>query len=326
MMFCKQCGAQIPDGSSFCVSCGSPVAQNSNEPKQAPDSYQQPYTQANEQQNPYVQPQTFDTNTQPEYQQPYAQTNEQQNPYAQPQNFGANGQSEYQQPYAQTNEQQNPYAQPQNFDANGQPIQQYSTAQAAAVKVPMSPEKKKKIIIFGSIGGGVLVIAIALIIIFSLIGKGANSSCSAAIDTYFNSALSGNVEEYVKVIPPEIVSYMVRERYDGDYNEFIDDMEDSISLSSLFSSSIQFKYDIIQEQHCTDSKSLMDMTKKYRDRYDAAAQIVDAAKCRVRTYTTYGNIGTPSTDTDTLYLVNIGGNWYIDDYSLCSSVSSSKFH
>ena len=50
-MFCPHCGAQLPDGTAFCTSCGKPTAQ------QAPDQQafqQQPYQQPNQQ--PYQQP------------------------------------------------------------------------------------------------------------------------------------------------------------------------------------------------------------------------------------------------------------------------------
>lgn len=63
-MFCTKCGAQMPDGASFCTSCGSPL--NSTQPVQQPaGQYQQPVQQY--QQPVYQQPvQT----QQPVYQQP----------------------------------------------------------------------------------------------------------------------------------------------------------------------------------------------------------------------------------------------------------------
>lgn len=63
-MFCPHCGAQLPDGTAFCTSCGQPTTQ------QAPG--QQPYQQAPGQQ-PYQQAPGQQTYQQPYQQQPYQQ-------------------------------------------------------------------------------------------------------------------------------------------------------------------------------------------------------------------------------------------------------------
>lgn len=61
-MFCGKCGAQIPDGSGFCSSCGAPVGQRRpmqpqgqmRQPQQNyQQNYQQPVRQANTAQQPY---------------------------------------------------------------------------------------------------------------------------------------------------------------------------------------------------------------------------------------------------------------------------------
>lgn len=287
-MFCRQCGAQIPDGSTFCVSCGSPVAQD-NEPKQVPNPYQQPMAEQNVQQtNPYVQPQQ----AQPQYEQPYAPV--------------------------QTVEQQ---TQPQAFDANGQPIQY--TQQA--VKVPMSPEKKKKIMLFGGIGAGVVVIAIALIVIFSMIGKDPHGSCSSAISAYLDSTMKGDVDTYISMLPPDVVSYNVKNNYNGNYNKYKAYFEDSFKYSSAILSSISnVRYEVTSEKHCFDKDEILSVNKKYIDRYDAQSTISDIAKCEVRTSVSYAGLS-DSTDTETVYLIKIDGKWYIDNYSITSSLSSSDF-
>lgn len=282
MMFCRQCGAQIPDGSTFCTACGSPIAQG-NEPNQAP-SYQQQVA-------PVQNTQTID-------------------PYSQPQNTT-------EQPYAQTNEQQNPYGQPQAFNANGQPVP-YATQQA--VKMPMSPEKKKKLLIFGGIGAGIIVIVIALIVILTSCSK--SNSCSAVIDSYLRSAMSGDVDTYISLLPPDIVAYKVKNSYDGDYSEYKDSISNNFSYSS---SAIQMNFDMVSEKHCTDKEALLKLNKKYIDRYDAKSSISEVAKCKVKTKVSYGGISS-STDTETVYLLKIDGKWYIDENSMASSISNSKFN
>lgn len=284
-MFCKKCGAQIPDGSTFCTVCGLPVS----EPQQAQNQYQP--------QNQYQAQNHYQPQNQYQAQAQY-----------QPQNIP---------------EQQNPYEQqPQAFDMNGQPVQYM---QPQAVKAPMSPEKKKKLILFGGIGAGVLVIVIAFIIILSSCGKNSNSSCASVIDTYINSAMSGNVDEYLSTVPPDVITYNVKNNYYDDYSAYKESIQSSISISSLLSSSVQVRYEIIDERHCADSESLVKVTKKYCERYDASSQITDVAKCKVTTYTTYGNIGTPSTDTNTIRLIKVGGGWYVDGDGISSFISDSKF-
>ncbi len=53
MAFCAKCGTQVPDGTTFCPSCGGPIA-GSTDPNQAAQQYQQPYQQ------PYVQAPVID--------------------------------------------------------------------------------------------------------------------------------------------------------------------------------------------------------------------------------------------------------------------------
>ena len=61
-MFCPHCGAQLPDGTAFCTSCGQPTAQQPSPDQQA--FQQQPYQQQPYQQQPYqpVYPQPKQSN------------------------------------------------------------------------------------------------------------------------------------------------------------------------------------------------------------------------------------------------------------------------
>lgn len=102
MKFCTNCGAQIQPNSRFCVSCGTPVAQQPQQPRQpAQPQYQQPaqpqYQQpAQPQYQQPAQPQ-YQQPVQPQYQQP-AQPQYQQP--AQPQ-YQQPTQPQYQQPFPQ---------------------------------------------------------------------------------------------------------------------------------------------------------------------------------------------------------------------------------
>ena len=100
-MFCRFCGAQLPEDSIFCESCGARLDNSAAAPLQHPANHyeQQPSQEAEpawyQQQSQQQQPQY----RQPQYQQPqYQQTQYQQPQYQQPQ---------YQQPQRQM------YSQPQ---------------------------------------------------------------------------------------------------------------------------------------------------------------------------------------------------------------------
>lgn len=74
MAFCTNCGAQVPDGTKFCPSCGQKMAGGAAPSAAAPaqQSYQQPAQQDYQQQGGYQQPQQ--QSYQPPTQQSYANT------------------------------------------------------------------------------------------------------------------------------------------------------------------------------------------------------------------------------------------------------------
>ena len=97
-MFCPNCGAQIPDGTKFCTSCGASL-EATQQPQQQPQ-YQQPQQQY-QQQPQYQQSSQQQYQQQSQYQQPQQQYQQQ---YQQPQ-YQQYQQSQYQQQYYQANSQ-----------------------------------------------------------------------------------------------------------------------------------------------------------------------------------------------------------------------------
>ena len=124
-MFCKNCGAEIPDGSAFCGNCGmkasaEPVQQEPVNQYAGPDpqAYRAettyvdaPYASVESKPEPqpqYVQPEPQPQYTQPQYTQPEPQPQYTQPQYAQPE-----PQPQYAQPQ---------YAQPEPPQYNSQPV------------------------------------------------------------------------------------------------------------------------------------------------------------------------------------------------------------
>ncbi len=73
-MQCPNCGAQLPDNSSFCTSCGAPVNQYQSNPDsfgQNTQNYGQQTQYGPNGQNPYYQQNPYGPNTQNPYQGPY---------------------------------------------------------------------------------------------------------------------------------------------------------------------------------------------------------------------------------------------------------------
>lgn len=168
-MFCEKCGANIPEGSKFCIKCGNPVA-----PEEQP--VQQPVQQ--------------------NFQQPYQQP-EQQN---------------FQQPYQQP-----------------------------APKAPRQPlpEKTKKLILFGGIGAGVIIVA--LIVLFAVVIPSLNKvDVSQYLETSFNSSdtiYDGEISGSVSVSADRLY---IDKLGDADTKKLLEDQkkikEGNISYSDLLDS------------------------------------------------------------------------------------------
>lgn len=249
MMFCKQCGTEIKEGSAFCPSCGAPIAQQDQQPQV---------------QNTAPQQMPLDANAQPQVQQPYP-------------------------------------------------------AMAQAQSLPQKKNNKNLFIILAAVGGVVIIAVIILIISLS----SNRSSCSSVVSKYADAMSTGNVDEMIEVLPPDYVSYRVRERYDGDYEEFKESIDSSYDISSSYGVSVQMN--IIDERHCTDSKSLKKVNEYYQDNYDATNYISELAKCKVSSSVVYSGYGTPSIDTDTMYFIKVNDQWYIDRSGAASSISSRYY-
>ena len=181
MAFCTNCGSQVPDGTKFCPGCGQKIGGSEpatpmtpvqvppvqpvkmEEPKQAEapvqGAYQAAYT-------PPVAQQSYTPPTQQSYTPPTQQSAPQQS-YTPP----------AQQSYQTTNAPQGAYTQQGGYQPQGNPQQSYSaqpayapTAQASKQKKPMN---KKTLFI---IGGAVLAVILAVVLISVLGGKGGKNA------------------------------------------------------------------------------------------------------------------------------------------------------
>ena len=150
MAFCANCGTKLPDGAMFCGNCGS---------KQTPAQPQQPVYTPPVQQPTYEQPVQ-----QPAYEQPV-----QQPVYTQPE------QPAYEQPAQQPSYEQPSYEQPVNeqpaYDQaayNQQPAYEQPVYGQPAYTQPEAPKKKNIWKILLPIIGGVVLVALIVVLIFVL--------------------------------------------------------------------------------------------------------------------------------------------------------------
>lgn len=129
IMFCKNCGAEIPDGSAFCGNCGMKV---SAEPvQQEPvNQYASPDLQAYRAEPTSVDAPCVCVESKPEPQPQYAQP-EPQSQYTQPE-----PQPQYAQPEPQPQYTQPQYAQPEPPQYNSQPIYNAQPIQPEALPNP----------------------------------------------------------------------------------------------------------------------------------------------------------------------------------------------
>lgn len=153
-MYCERCGHQIPDGSSFCENCGAPVRGANPSFSTEQPFVNQPYDPT---QQPFVEP-SYDPTQQP---------------------FTEFAGDPAQQPF-----------QGQTYDPNQQPA--YPPTAEQTPKEPMSP-KTKKIIIFSSIGAGVLILLLILlfVVIIPAINRASEDAAKADISKYLTVKIDG---------------------------------------------------------------------------------------------------------------------------------------
>ena len=167
MKFCTNCGAQIPDGMKFCPECGQKLAAEQTAPVQ--QSYEPPVQQSYE---PPVQ-QSYEPPVQQTYEPPVQQTYE---PPVQ-QTYEPPVQQTYEPPVQQTYEapaQSGSYTPPTQSGGGSYTPPPQGGGTATAAKPPKPPKEKKpvnkKVFLFAGIG--IAVVALIIILIAVLGGKG----------------------------------------------------------------------------------------------------------------------------------------------------------
>lgn len=186
-MFCVQCGAQVPDGSKFCTSCGAKLTVPAAEPIPAvmQELTQEPAAET----APYI---------------PTAETVQESFTAAEPVNEAVNEGPVYQEPeeipfsvqpeLAQPQFQ--PYQQPQQpqFQPEFQPYQQPQQPQFQPYLQPQpsepAPKKKKAGMLIGIIAGAVALIAVVIVLILTL-GKKKVENVDVNLNDYIEVTFTG---------------------------------------------------------------------------------------------------------------------------------------
>lgn len=147
-----------------------------------------------------------------------------------------------------------------------------------------------------------------IIIIVALLTSG--RSYNSLIKTYFEASLDGDSEKLISLIPESVVEYIVEEEYDGDKEDFIADLDDTLEYFTdlLDENEIELSdvsYEIIEE-NTLDEEEINDIEDEYRKcdlKIKEGKEVEFEIKIPID--------GDEKTNTGYFNVVKSGRSWYI---------------
>lgn len=310
-MFCTNCGNPVSDNAKFCPSCGAVLNQDSQ-----PISAQQP--------QPAPQPQAEAPAPQPAPapQETAAPAPEQSQPtYAAPAPAAApepapNYQAAAYQPAQPSSQPAMSSTYPPAASAlyGAQPAYAGTTTYA-----PPAPKKKTGLIV-GICVGGVVVIAAVVLLILWLTGVfgGSNGSPKAVAESYVSAIMQPegvDGQAILDLLPDQLVNEAIAEGSFSSEREMAESLEYAAgtvaeSLQYLEDYGISYEYTVGQGTPVSESElsSVQDAYQEYNINV-GAAQTVEVVF-------TLSYQGETMEETIEVPVVQIGGSWYLDSYSL----------
>ena len=165
---------------------------------------------------------------------------------------------------------------------------------------PIAPPKKSKNLLY-IISGAVLAVALVLLLIFGI--RTPKSVAKKALKGFEN----GNAKSIVKVLPKSIFEDTAeRKEFQEELQEGLDDLQTALDR---YNASITFQ--ITGVEKC-DADDLADCQDTYEYFFDLK---VKAAK-EVSVKMTITEDGDREIENFSLYVIKVGGKWYVDIFSL----------
>lgn len=169
---------------------------------------------------------------------------------------------------------------------------------------------KKPLIIGGAVAILVLVIGIALFALLS--GRSAEKTVEKFIDAQF----SADAEAIIELIPDEIVEYILDEEGYDEYDEFLEEGEDSLkdmleSVEDVYGEDWSYSFEITEMEEASNKK-LRELKEEYEDEFDVEIDGAQTVKVKI----TVKGEDLEQTNSMKIKLVKIGNTWYVDAPSM----------
>lgn len=294
-MFCANCGQPISEEAKFCPNCG---AANSAAVSQPAGEVPQPSTAPAA---PAAEPAASQPQPIPTPQPAFTQA-----PYSAP-----------------------APAAPTNSDLTAAPAPAavqtpYAPQPAYAAPVPYAaPKKTKTGLIVGICAGGAVVLAGIVVLILWLTGVfggglGGNSPQGVA-NSYISAIMDPNGmngQKIVDLLPDQLVQYALENGNYGSEAELVEDLELTLggtmseALGYLDEVGAEYQFTVGQAAPITGS-SLQDI----QENYEYYGISVSEAQ-QVEATFTYSLLGEQGSESMQVPVIKIGGNWYLDLYSM----------
>ncbi len=176
----------------------------------------------------------------------------------------------------------------------------------------------KSLILPGAIVGGVILVLVVLLIVFSLLGNG-SSSPEGAVENYLNARILGDSDAIVNNCPDDYWDFLRKdEKMSKDaLDERINEWGSSRSKSSKasYGNNIKIDFEILEEKDLAKAR-LKAIEKEFSYRYDMKVDVSDAQIVTVE-YTVKGSENRER-NTTTLCVAEIDGAWYVISYKYYS--------
>lgn len=160
-----------------------------------------------------------------------------------------------------------------------------------------APNKKKGLI---GIIAAVAAVVVALILIFSLTGRGAGSA-KAVGKEFIKAFEKGNAKALINLMHKEVVKEDIGDK--DDQKDFIEDMEEGFEELEDFDVELT-----LEDVEKVDKDELKELKEYYEDEYDLKVKDVKIVIIEM----TVEVMGYEQTEELELYVVKIGGRWYLD--------------